>query len=93
VKFDASKGELPPINVELIQKAAKDKDLIALYAGLLLVIADALDIAVQGGNAYVSIGLTRKRDAIVLTVKDGNMAAYATGANITQLSVDCERLT
>jgi len=62
------------------------------YQGLLCVIADVLDTAVRDGDCFLTLGVTKANDALLLTVRQGNGRAYAGGVNLTELSKDAEKL-
>lgn len=49
------------------------------FQALLRLIAQALDLAIQGDNVWISIGTTRDRSSIVLSVHQSNevMAVYS----------------
>src|SRR4029450_693495 len=58
--------------------ALSDKEQQSLLRPLGVLLTQAADEAVQNGNCYVSVGTTRKVDALVLTVhmNSGNISCY-----------------
>jgi len=59
------------------------------YLGLLRVIAETLDAAAQGSNAWISIGKNRAGDSFLLTWHEGHDQLYAGGRSLLGLSDDC----
>jgi len=62
------------------------------YVGLLAVLAETLDNAAAGKNAWVSIGKNRAGDAFLLTYHEGGDAVYAGGHSLLGLSDECLNL-
>jgi len=92
VKFDETKFEFSKSNLASMRESIKAGQAHIAYQGILCVLADVLDIAANGGDCFATIGLTKNRDAMLLTVKDGSRKAYAGGFSLLEISKDAEKL-
>jgi hypothetical protein len=92
VKLDANEGKLEPDNLKTVREMLKSGQADVHYQGLLCAIADCLDTAIRGGDVYLTIGLTKPRNALIMTVHDGSMRGYAGGLRLSELSKDAEKL-
>jgi len=93
VKLNTQSAQLTTKNLQDVMTSIKAADSHLRYHGLLMLVADVLDTAASGEDCYMTIGATRKRDALVVTVKQGNQSAYAAGVDFLELSEACESLT
>jgi len=73
-------------NLQTVQDDATVKDGLRAYLGLVSILADALDYAAGGGDCWVTLGLSRDKGALLLTVNNGGSKLYASGATLTELS-------
>jgi len=62
------------------------------YIGILRVLAETLDSAAKGTNAWISIGKNRAGDSFLLTYHEGNEVVYAGGHSLLGLSDECLNL-
>jgi hypothetical protein len=92
VKVDNQKETLVTTNLRAAQEYIKAGRPTTTYDGLLCAIADTLDYAVAGNDAYITIGLTKPKDAMLMTVVYGHSRMYAGGASLWGISKDAERL-
>jgi len=59
------------------------------FLPLLQVIAETLDTAAAGTNAWISIGKNQNGDAFLLTYHEGSYKLYAGGHSLLALANDC----
>lgn len=66
----------------LIDEAAKG----TVQLAILLLIGQMFDAAVGGEDCFITLGLTRPRDALVLTLSQAGTKTYAAGVDIRGLN-------
>jgi len=79
-------------NLQDFQDIAKTKDGLALYSGLLAILADVADTAVRGADCYCTFGLSRDKGALLLTVNVGGSKLYASGATLDEVATAAQEL-
>lgn len=77
---------LQPNNLKEVTQCFLDPKRAGEYAGLTAAIADAMDYAIATGDCWVSIGVTRDKGAIILTVHFAHSKLTAAGPDLAQLS-------
>jgi hypothetical protein len=56
------------------------------------VLAETLDAAAEGRNAWVSIGKNRAGDSFLLTYHEGSDVLYAGGHSLLALAEECRNI-
>jgi len=92
VKFEAPKGTVGDNQVKTVQAWLKSGLEPLRYSGILSLLADCVDNGANKHDVYCTFGITRAKDAILLTVHYDGHKAYASGATLEEVSVACERL-
>lgn len=92
MKLEKSNVSLDADNLQSAKELLIKQKNPSQYQGLLCVIADVLDTAISGSNCYLIIGLTRDRNALLLTVHQDGAKAFAGGLRLTELSREAEKL-
>jgi len=85
VKLDAKRDKLPANNRLVLDALLGTKGAIDDVTAFLQVLADILDLAVVGGDAYVTIGANRERTSLLTTIRVDNRTAYAGGVDIVEM--------
>lgn len=62
------------------------------FVHLLQVLAETLDAAAEGRNAWVSIGKNRAGDSFLLTYHEGSDVLYAGGHSLLALAEECRNI-
>jgi len=62
------------------------------FYGLLAILAEMSDNIAQGRDQYATIGATKARDALVVTIKDNGVGTPVYGASLGDLSTKLEGL-
>jgi len=89
----AHKGTpLTPTNTFAVNDSLKLKDSHLVYGNLLLVLADVLDSAVKGEDIYLTLGMTRNKDAVLLTITWDRDKLVLSGATLRDLADQAETL-
>jgi hypothetical protein len=92
MKHKYLKAVIEPINeVEFVDQASK-KRLAEVYTDLLQLLAQVCDEAASGDNVWLSMGATKEKSALVVTVHtpEGNMSVY--GATLGGLCLEAKSL-
>jgi hypothetical protein len=76
---------MEPNNAEYIRNAIADSQGRAVLPNIALLVAEVADAAIAGDNVYITIGITRSRDAILLTLNQSGDKSYAGGETLAQL--------
>ena len=92
MKLDENKTSLNADNLKMVREYLKAKTADLMYQGVLCLIADALDTAIVDGDCYITIGVTKPKDAILLTVHHKGAKGRAGGLTLSEVSKDAERL-
>lgn len=92
MKFEDKMQNIPQTNTATMREHIKAGTVHLNYQGLLLVLAEVLDRAASGKDTYCIIGLTSRRDAVLLTVTEGTAKARAGGNTLLSVSTEAERL-
>lgn len=92
MKLNTKKDALLPSSVDNLMEDLKSKEGISRYRDLLIVLADALDMAAKGEDIFVTLGSTRKRDALVLTITYQGDKTFVPGVNLQALADLCSNL-
>jgi len=83
---------LTPTNTQHIEDAIKLKNVGGIYTDLLMVIADVLDTAVKGEDIYMTVGMTRNKDAVLLTITWDREKLVLSGATLRDLAEQANTL-
>lgn len=86
VRFNNPESKLEPKNEVAVQQEVKTFGKGQTYTNLLLLIADVLDYAVEGHDSYMTIGQTRDKTALLLSVHQDGKHAYVSGTSLAGLS-------
>jgi len=62
------------------------------YSGLIRLIADVLDNAIGGNNTYMTIGATKDKAAIIVTVSVEGNKMYVNGSSLVEISAGANEL-
>jgi len=92
VKFEAPKGTVGGHQVQALQSWLKSGLEPLRYSGILSLLADCIDSGLEKHDCYCTFGITRSKDAILLTVHYDGHKAYASGTTLEEVSTACERL-
>lgn len=76
-------------NLAAVERVTKAGTKLEPYYGLVAILADVVDTAARGDECYLTFGLSRNRDQIMLTVHIGRDALYASGASLVEVSKVC----
>lgn len=85
-----SDASVEPINLQMVDSSIKAKTTHNDYHGLLRVIADMLDYAIEGNQSYCTLGLSRDGSGVLLTVTQDHKKGYFAGATLADVSRHCE---
>jgi len=92
VKIEAPKGTVNGKQVVAVQEWLKAGVDPLRYSGILSLLADCIDNGADKHDVYCTFGITRSKDAVLLTVHYDGYKAYASGATLAEVSTACERL-
>jgi hypothetical protein len=92
VKLDKNTQKLGDHNLQVVREHIKAGIDHITYQGILCALADAFDEMAKGTDLWIAIGLTKDRDAFLLTVKSPDGKARAGGLTLAELSKDAEKL-
>lgn len=73
-------------NLKTVKELAGVQDGLDAYYGLLQVLADACDTAAAGSDCWCTLGLSRDKGALLLTVNLGGSKLYASGGDLAELA-------
>lgn len=79
-------------NLKMVKELAGVQDGLDAYYGLLAVLADACDLAAAGNDCWCTVGLSRDKGALLLTVTMGGSKLYASGADLAEVSGAAQEL-
>lgn len=85
-------GALQPICRKEIDSWVSSGRKPGSYEYLLQLLADLVDYAIEHGDTWCTLGITRNQDAIMLTLNQDGYKGYVTGATFKDLSVGCKDL-
>lgn len=80
------KTEVRNDNLSSFRSHLKAGGKVGDYEGVLALLADIADSAVDGSECYAVFGLNRNRDEVMLTVTIGREKLYATGPTLVDVS-------
>jgi len=87
VKTQLSSKTLDGGNKEHVEKMCKEVKLSPKAVGLLLLLADVMDLIAKGNNTYVIFGSTQSRDAYSLSVRGDDQQPTIYGSNYDEISI------
>jgi len=76
---------LLPTNADLVRDIKAPADFVKHFHPILQVIAEILDEAVKGEDSYLTLGLNRNRDTILMTLHTGGSKLYVGGEDLVAL--------
>jgi len=85
-------GKIDPGNLARVQKNLKGYTPPSQYEGLLCLLADVVDTALAGRTCYLTFGLSRSQDLIMMTITNGGSKLYASGVTLEELAGNCKDL-
>jgi len=83
---------LAPRNTAAVDEHAKAGTVHLKYADLLRVMADVLDNAIKGEDIYMTLGQTRNKDAVLLTVNWDREKLVLSGVSLMDLAEQAHTL-
>lgn len=86
MKKDFVRAEMAADQLKVMHQQLAKAEKPTVYFPLLLLMADVIDDAVKGSNTYITLGVTRDKSAIILTVNVGGSKVYASGATLAELA-------
>jgi len=73
-------------NVEAFEERAKGKQPLEAYYGLLLLCAQVCDHAIDGEDIYCTLGMTRDKSGLLLTISWDRDKSYLAAGSLASLS-------
>jgi hypothetical protein len=86
VRIDKHTDKLTSDNRKKLDEYSKQFGSAQAYLPLLQAIADILDTAASGGDAYVTIGANRERSSLLMTLHDSGRKAYVSQTTLVDLA-------
>lgn len=78
-----------PLNVQGVEETLGTPAFEARYYGIVRLIAEVLDQAVEVGSCYMTIGTSRNVQSLLVTVVDTGGRLYAGATDLEGLSAEC----
>jgi len=86
MKKEFTRADMTPDQLKTMHQQLAKADKPTTYFPLLLIMADVVDEAVKGSNTYLTLGVTRDKSAIIMSISVDGKKLYASGASLADLA-------
>jgi hypothetical protein len=86
MKKDYVRADMKADQLKTMSQQLAKPDKPVTYFPLLLIMADVIDDAVKGANTYMTLGVSRDKSSIILTISVDGHKLYASGATLAELA-------
>jgi len=92
VRLNEAKDKLTPNSRLVLETLLTQKGALDDVKAFLQVLADIVDLAASGHDAYATIGANRERSSLLLTVRVDGRAAWVSGLDLVEVMAGAESL-